>query len=331
MAVAGVNPKLCMSLVEMQAFYQDDKIGKVLELMNQTNDILNDIPWIEANTELGHKTKIRTKLPEVHFRRLYQGVPYSKGAFSQVVDTCSFLEARSLVDEAEVKLFGDKANAFRMSESAGFLESMRQTVATNLFYGNQNKTQDEFNGFAMRYPTSKSPNVLNAGGTGSNCTSVWFIAWGDQTTHGIYPKGSTGGLDREDLGRQTVQDDKGNSYEALVDRYQWRTGLTVRDWRSVVRICNIDTTKLDKRNGEEGFIDLQKLLIQARNLMPESMQSKGIWYMNKDVKTALELQSIDSKSVRISYGQYFDSKDVLAISSRPVRQCDVILNTETNI
>lgn len=63
------------TLAEMEAWYADEPAGAVLELMNQTNDILSDVQWLESNQTDGHKTRIRTGLPEVYWRRIYRGTP----------------------------------------------------------------------------------------------------------------------------------------------------------------------------------------------------------------------------------------------------------------
>lgn len=329
--LAGSQAKLSMTFAEMQAFYGGTDTGNVIELMNQTNDILSDVPWIEANGTDGHKTIIRTGLPAVYWRRAYRGTPVSKSEKTQVKELCGILEARSEVDEIILNCYEDKKNAFRMSESSAFMESMRQKMANTLFYGDSNKSPEEFNGIGMRYPAKEAPNVIDAGGTGDTLTSIWLVSWGDNTVHGIYPKGSKSGLEHDDLGRLTVADEKGNRYEAVVDRYRWMCGLAVRDWRAVVRIANIDTEKLGLGVGEDGFIDFKKLLVKAKNLMPEHMRGKAVWYCNSEVMTALELQSSDPKGIHLTYGQYFNSESVAAVFGRPVRQCDAILSTEKAI
>lgn len=326
--------KLSMTLTEMEAFYGskgDTATAAVIELMNQTNDILSDIPWIEANETGGHKTVIRTGLPEVYWRRLYRGTPPSKSQKTQVTEVCGMLEARSEIDAKLLELYGEKKGAFRMSEGLAFTESMRQKVAETLFYGNNTLRPDEFNGFSLRYPAKQAPNVIDAGGTGSKNTSMYLIAWGDNTVHGIYPKYSKGGLAHKELGEQTVTDENGNKFEAVVDKYGWDCGLAVRDWRAVVRIANIDTEKLSLGVGEAGFIDFKKFLVQAKNKMPAHMRAKAVWYCNSDVLTALENQASDPKGVHLTYGQYFNSESVAAIFGRPVRQCDVLLSTEDAI
>lgn len=325
------NKGLVATLAELEDFYkgQNAGAGEVLELMNQTNDILSDVQWMESNQTDGHLTRIRTGLPEVYWRRLYRGTPPSKSEWAQVKETCGMLEALQELDVQEVELYGDKARAFRLSEAMAFAESMRQKVAATLFYGDNSIVPDEFNGLAKRYPAPGSPHVVNAGGSTANKeTSMWLICWGSNTAHGLYPKGTTGGFKKEDLGKYMTADADGNKFQCFGDKYNWACGLAVRDWRAVVRICNIDTTKLAVRKGATGFLDLQALTIQAKNLMPPEMRNKAIWYCNQDLMTALELQSIDSGNVHLEYGEFFSSKAVPTLHGRPIRQCDQILSTE---
>ena len=329
--MASPNIGLVATLAELEQFYKGTKAGDIIELMNQTNDILDDVLFMESNQSDGHLTRIRTGLPEAYWRRLYQGTPPSKSKWAQVKEGCGILESLMEVDVEELNLYGDKANAFRLSEGKAFAEAMRQKVASTLFYGDSNKDPDEFNGFAMRYPSKTSPNVIDAGGTGNNCTSAYLVAWGSDMAHGLYPKGSTGGLSHEDLGKYMTQDTEGRKYQCTGDKYNWRCGLTVRDWRSVVRLANIPVEKLMLRKGETGFIDLQKLTILAKNKMPENMRNKAIWYVNSEVMTALELQASDAGNVHLVYGELWNSKAVPNIHGRPIRQCDVISNAEKAI
>ena len=333
------NKGIVATLAELEDFYKGQKAGDIIELMNQTNDILTDVPLMESNQSDGHLTRIRTGLPEVYWRRLYQGTPPSKSQWSQVKGGCGILEAIMELDVEEIALYGDKAKAFRLSEGKAFTESMRQKVAATMFYGDNNKNPDEFNGLAMRYPSKTSPNVIDAGGTGNACTSMYLICWGANTAHGLYPKGSTGGLSNEDLGKYMAQDADGRKFQVVGDKYNWRCGLTVRDWRSVVRIANIPVTALTLKKTDTGFIDLHRLTIQAKNKMPENMRSSAIWYCNSDVLTALELQATDAGNVTLAYrvedsgkgGPLFRSTQITSLHGRPIRQCDALISTEKAI
>ena len=318
-----------VTLAEMEQFYRGEKAGQIIELMNRTNDIMDDVPWMEANQSDGHLTRIRTGLPEIYWRRLYQGTPPAKSQWSQVKESCGILEAIMELDVEELRLYGSRDKAFRMSEGIAFAEAMRQKVASTLFYGDSNLNPDAFNGLAMRYPAKDAENVLDAGGTDEGgCTSLWLVSWGAQAVHGIYPKDSTGGLSHEDLHTYMAQDDNGRKYQVTGDKYNWRCGLAVRDWRAGVRIANLPVAALGTRKGEEGFIDLQKLTIEAKNKMPQHLRQKAIWYGNADALTALELQNSDAGQVQLQYGEFFAAQAVPVLHGRPVRQCDAILSTE---
>lgn len=325
---------LVATLAELEAFYKRTDAGDIIELMNQTNDVLDDVQWMESNQSDGHLTRIRTGLPEVYWRRIYRGTPPSKSKWSQVKETTGLLEARMELDVEEIRLYADRCRAFRTSESLAFTESMRQKVATTLFYGDNGVNPDEFNGFAQRYPYTKDPalkvpNVVDGGAApGAESASMWLVAWGPNRAHGLYPKGSNGGLSHEDLGQRTVEDTEGRKFEAMVDKYTWHCGLTVRDWRAVVRIAGLQTENLTKAKDEAGFIDLHRLTIRAKNLMPENMRNAAIWYCNTDVMTALEFQASDSGNVQLQYGDLFNSKAVPVLHGRPVRQCDALVSTE---
>jgi len=110
---------LVVSLAEMEQFYRGDKAGQIIELMNKTNDIMDDVLWMESNQSDGHLTRIRTGLPEVYWRRLYQGTPPSKSQWSQVKEGCGILEAIMELDVEELRLYGSRDKVFRMSEGRG--------------------------------------------------------------------------------------------------------------------------------------------------------------------------------------------------------------------
>lgn len=142
---------LVRTLAEWRQFFKENgQAHEVLELMDQDNSINDDIPWMEANHKDGHVSVIRTKLPEVYWRRLYKGVPNSKTGVSQVKDATAMMEARNNLDVKLLKIQGDQAAAYRAQEDRGFMEAFRQKLATTLFYGDSNSNPDEFNGLPVR-------------------------------------------------------------------------------------------------------------------------------------------------------------------------------------
>lgn len=328
------------NLAELQEFYRSQKIDTTtIELMNQTNDILSDVPWREANSTKGHETRVRTGLPDVYFRRLYRGTPLSRSQYSRVVEGIGMLESRMELDRLEKDLYGATFGSYRMSEAKAHMEALRQKVAELFFYGNHAENADEFDGFATRYNDLGNPHVINAEETegtesseSENYTSMYLVAWGPDSVHGIFPKESFGGLKHSDLGQYTTTDSDGNRFEVFADLFSWNCGLAVRDWRSVVRICNIDTDKmLTSAEDDEAAINFRALTIKAKNMIPAWMRNRAIWYMSEEAMTALEIAASDTKNVHLRYGELFGSKNIPFLHSLPIRQCDVIKNNEEKV
>lgn len=330
MATPNINGTMVRTLGEWGQFFgKDGKPNNIIELMNQDNSILDDILWLEANGSDGHTTTIRNGLPDVYWSRLYKGIPPSKSKVSQVKDTCGMLEGRSLIDVRMLELHQSQAGAYRMSEAKSFTESMRQKLASTIFYGDVLANPDGFHGLGARYANKNAPQVIDAGGTTADkCASIWGMVWGEHEVHGIFPKDSQGGLKHKPLPEENAYDDVGNMYRVVGDQFIWNAGLTVRDWRCVVRICNIDTTKLGLRKGDAGFVDLHRLTVQAKNLLPPEKRTRLTWYANSDVLTAMELQSTDAGYLHLVYGDLFNSKGIPLLHGRPLRQVDALLSTE---
>ncbi len=311
----------------------NDKVAAIIELLNETNEILDDMKSREGNLLTGHKTTVRTGLPSATWRLLNYGVQPSKSQSKPVTDTTGMLEAYAEVDKELADLNGNTA-AFRLSEDKGFLEAMNQEMAETLFYGNVAVDPEKFTGLSPRYSTlSTSPtnigyNIINAGGTTANeQTSVWLIVWGESTIHGIYPKGSVGGFKHQDLGEETLTDANGGLYQGYRTHYQWKIGLTVRDWRYAVRIANIDWQDTVTRTADTEQADLVGVMIQAIETIPNLNMGTPVFYMRREVRTALRNQIRTDSNVQLTVDTVA-GKRVVSFDEIPVKRVDQILQTE---
>src|SRR5678815_4644086 len=266
------------------------KVSTIVELLNQSNEILDDMAWKEGNLETGHRTTVRTGLPAVAWRLLNQGVTPSKSTTAQIDEQAGMLEAWSEVDKDLALLNGNTA-AFRLSEARAFIEAMNQEMAQTLFYGNAGVAPEEFTGFSVRYSLSTAPNgdnVIKAGGVGADNTSIWLVAWGDETVSGIFPKGSKAGLLHEDFGEVTVEMTAGlpgSRMRALQERFQWKAGIAVKDWRYIVRICNVDISDA----GAAAAVTIINAMEQAVETIPNRL-GKPVFYMNRTMRRLLRKQ-----------------------------------------
>jgi len=316
----------------------EGRVPVVAELLSQTNEILEDCVFKEGNLPTGDRVVIRTGLPSVYWRALNQGIPNSKSTTAQVDEACGILEARSEVDKDLAMLNGNTAQ-FRLSEDVAFLEAMNQTQATTLFYGNPATDPKQFLGLAPRYSSSTAgngQNVLKAGGSDATSnTSIYLVVWGDQTAYCPFPKGSSAGLMHEDLGEQTVYNSDGTRLQAYATRYQWKNGLVVKDWRYVVRICNIDTDDLMAQSGTQEAGDstaIIKMMSRALYRIPNMAMGRAAFYMNRTVHSGLAIAALDKSQyvLKVNEGlsQFGTPYSWLSFQGVPLRKVDAIVNTE---
>lgn len=318
----------------------DGRVPVVAELLSQSNEILEDCVFKEGNLPTGERVVIRTGLPTVYWRALNQGIPSSKSTTAQVDEACGILEARSEVDKDLAMLNGNTAQ-FRLSEDTAFLEAMNQTQATTLFYGNPGVDSKQFLGLAARYSDSTAANgqnILKAGGSGSDNTSIYLVVWGDNTVYCPFPKGSKAGLIHEDLGEQTVYNSDGTRMQALATRYQWKNGLVVKDWRYVVRIANIDVSDLIAQTGTQApsaATAIIKLMARALYRIPNMAMGRAAFYMNRTVHSGLSIAALDKSQyvLKINEGlsQFGMPYSWLSFLGVPLRRVDALLNTEAAI
>jgi hypothetical protein len=309
----------------------DGKIASIVEILNATNPVLDDLSMVEGNLPTGHRTTIRTGLPAPTWRKLYGGVQPTKSTTVQVTDSAGMLEAYAEVDKALADLNGNTA-AFRLSEDAAHIEGMGQEMAQTLFYGNEGTEPEAFTGLAPRYNSlsaENGDNIIDAGGNDTDLTSIWLCVWGNQTGHGIYPKGSLACLQMTDKGQVTVEnvDGNGGRMEAYRTHYRWDCGLTIRDWRYFVRIANIDISALNTLANTK---DIISWMIQASERIPEMGKGRAAFYMNRRLREKLRLGILEKVSSNLTW-ETVAGERVMTFDDIPVRRTDALINTESRV
>jgi len=310
------------------------KIDTIVEILNETNEILEDATMIEGNLPTGHRTTIRTGLPAPTWRKLYGGVQPTKSTTAQITDNTGMMEAYAEVDKALADLNGNTA-AFRLSEDRSHLEGMNQEYVDTLFFGDEATAPAEFTGLAPRYNStsaSNGENIISGGGSGSDNTSIWLICWGPNTVHGIYPKGSVAGLTMTDKGQVTIEDvdGSGGRMEAYRTHYRWDCGLTVRDWRYAVRIANIDKSALTK-DSSGSSADLTDLMAQAVEMIPSLGMGRPAFYCSRKIKSFLRRQLASKVANSTLTMEQVGGKHVVMYDGIPVRRTDALAPDEATV
>ena len=313
------------------------QIATVIEMLKEENAILDDALTMACNMGTIHRTTIRTGLPTVTWGQFYKGIPQSKSTTAQVDDTTGFVEQLSSIDTRLLNISGNP-NAVRLSEAQASLEAISQEVAATLIYGNDNTAPEEFTGLAPRFNSLSAVNggqIVDAGGTGADNTSIWFVTWGDNQCHMLYPNGTAGGVTREDKGEQRTLDAASNPYFVKEELFSQHAGLTVRDWRQVSRVANIDTSLL-----AAGSVDIYAFMRKAFWRLKKQRVNGGRMaiYCNSDVLEALDADSTPTAATGVTANTpvrlrptEVDGFEVMAYRGMPVRQVDAVLATEAQI
>jgi hypothetical protein len=311
------------------------KIATIVEMLKQTNPILEDMVAIQANDTKVHTSTIRTGLPSATWRQFYGSVAPSKSKTAQVKDTIGMLEAYAEVDKRMAEQSGDM-NGFRLSESLAFLESMNQTMATTLFYGSEAVYPERFNGLAPRYATYSTTetnigfNIVpyhdESAGSGSDIYDMFLVVWGPNTIHALYPKGSAAGFRMEDKGQQTKETSTG-LYEVMRAHYMWDLGLCVRDWRYGVRVCNVDLSDIAAETTTSALLDAMD---KAYYKIPSFDMGRAAWYCPPAILPYLQKQAATRAAAALTL-DFPSGKPVVRHLGVPIRPCQALVASSDEV
>ena len=318
----------------------DGKIAKIAEVLTQYNEILDDITFVEGNLPTGHKTTVRASLPIPTWRLLNTGVVRTKSTTNQITDVVGMLEAYSEVDKDLAELNGNTSD-FRFTEDLAHVEGMNQEFSSTLIYGDTSIDPEKFVGLAPRYYSVSSGttqgNVIDGGGVGSDNTSIWLLGWSPTTIHGIFPKGGQAGLQMTDKGLLTVYDSNNRPFEAWMTHFQWKVGLTIRDWRYVVRICNVDISDLETAgDAADTSANIIKLMSIALDKFPPNGFVRPVFYCSNRVRSMLRVKVLEKSNMHITLNEMQSAisglnRPGLQFMGVPVRRVDSILVDEARI
>lgn len=313
-------------------------VSDIVEILDQSNDMLDDIVWQEANNTTGHLVTIRDGIPEPVFRKLYGFVPPAKSTTQQVTESIGMLENYSIIDAKAAELNGMKPE-WMLSEQKPFIEGFNQKLARYLIYGNEATEPEGFTGLAPRFNSLAAENGSNivlenraAAPDNADNTSIWLVVWGPDSVFGIYPKGSTAGISHTDDGLQTETDSSGGKRKVYQNHYKWDCGLCVKDWRQVVRIqINQEDLTRDASAGPK----LLDLMDEALDVVYNINAGRAAFYCNRKVRSFLRSQTRAKAGSQITMEQLTRANGARQIiptyDGIPIRRVDAITKTESGI
>jgi hypothetical protein len=292
----------------------------IIELLREVNQMMIDVPAFEANNGTINTTLQRNIRPMGEHRIYNQGIGKQATVTKLVHDRVAILEEYSDVD-VDMALNSGNVPATRQSEAVAIIKGMGLTQASTLIYGSDSVAQ-EFSGLMERYNSLSNPNVVNAGGTGANNTSIYLAAVGRDLFHLIYPKGAEGaGVSRIDSGIVYVKDAAGKEYRAYREFFKAQYGIAVRAPVAVKRICNIPANIAPA--------DLLDIILDTRWKMPPGATTYAL-YANVDIQVKIDKAAREKNNVVYYAGDPW-GKPTTHVRDLRVRQMDCILNTESAV
>ena len=336
--LSDLNPSLADVLSRTDP---DGNIAPIIEAAARANGIIGDATYVECNDGTKHQHVIRTGIPEPAFRRYNAGVQPSKSTTVPVIDTTGMIEDYCEVDKALADMSGNAAG-FRASEVIAKMQGFNNFVASNMIYGDTATTPEGFMGLAPRFndpAVASGRQMVNGGGSGSDNTSIWFVTWGGKGCNLIYPKGSAVGFNHRDLGETTKEMSSNKLQQIYRDHMKWDIGMTLGDWRSVARVCNIDISNLTK-DASSGA-DIIDLMIDAEELLDTSstmsvnmdgnlVQGKTVIYVGRTIAKFLRKQALNKTNVDLRVEEVA-GKRVTMWGEYEVKRIDAITETEATI
>jgi hypothetical protein len=332
MSEINVNSK--MSFMELSKRLHKDGAAMldIAEVMTETNEMLEDIPWFQCNQILTEKIARRTSLPTGTWRKAYQGVA-SKASTTQVVEEpVALLEARSEIDEDIIDNAPDK-KATRRSEDVAFTQGLAQQLAEAFIAGKIAGNDGCFDGLQQRLNDLDQITVFDGGNAGG--TSVYVVDWGRMGAYGIYPAAAANrgplGLtintnpSGSANGKEKAFDGNNNPYYVYATQFKWWVGLAVKDELKIGRYCNINPTI----GGSNSFSEDKLIeLLNRGHFNPATTRI----YMNPTRLTQCEIRGKDKANMNWnSIDSALGGKKLTTFRGVIVRRLDAISDSETTV
>ena len=121
-------------------------------------------------------------------------------------------------------------------------------------------------------------------------------------------------------------------YEVYRDHFKWDIGFTVRDWRQVVRIANINTSNLETAgDASDTSANIIKYMTVALNKIIKPNSVKLAFYMTRKCRAMLLTKIMSKSNTFLTIGDYQGRQNILQFMGIPVRICDSLLETESQV
>lgn len=325
------------SLMDRAKRTSDGKtIQKIISVMNKKiDDLLRDIPFLEANWGLQHKI-IRDVAMAASTRRNFGGLVKATKRGSQVVfEPVALIERRSQVDEDQIDTLANP-DVERNNQDTGHIQKLAEDIVYAFLHDNPASGNEYTNGLESRLNKLSQTlgNTFSGGYTtgGSTCASIYIVDFNTvDGCFGIYPPGTLRnteyGISARNKGKLQIGDETNGYRFDYVTQFKAWLGIAVVNERKIARIANINPD--NTAAGSFCYDDtIAKKIVEALNLGMFDRATTRI-IVNENVKAGMDIYAMLKGNVYLTIQEVF-GRPVLTFQDVPIRMVDrtILLNTE---
>lgn len=308
------------TLVDLAKETFNKKVLAIAEILTEKTPVIRTAMIEEANSLTSHVFDTRAAEPIGTFTSFNQGIPYESSQVDQEEEPMATCESMSAVDQ-RLLMKSPSPYKTRAQRDRAYIAGLGKTFEEYFFYGNTAVNHKVFDGLATRYDAAADTQVIDEGGSGSDCTSLWLVEWGWDTAYLIYPTGSkTAGIQTQNLGLRLVSDGEATPHDfpAYISHFKWEAGLVIVDPDAVQRIASIETS------GTANIFDY-KNMITAINKLPG--RGRPVCYAPRAVITQMDIDLASKVNLYLTIAEAYGKKTV-HFREVPVFRADEISEKE---
>lgn len=329
--VANFKPS---TLAEFESLVPESNAGKkvLIHTIRDYMPFFDQAVITSASDGTRDVGQIITEYPEGELRAYNEGWGSSQVMGRPVAYETAMIRTRNEIDIEVLKKKGADADTYRLRRDQAFMRGLARQAVRKVFYGDRTSDGRDVLGLQniVKYGTEFESRIIDAGGSTANAQSeIWLIDWDEEAMHLTIPQGSEApGVFMDPIeGEQYAFDKNGKRFRAKITEFGWDLGVSVFDPLKIVRVVNVDTTKLSKSHTTAGSADLVDLLTQAVNLLPNGASGKCAFYMNETLTGILTRQMQNRPNNQLGWDTIAGRK-VIAWGDIPVHKLgsDVLFN-----
>ncbi|MCL2622431.1 MAG: hypothetical protein FWD31_02095 [Planctomycetaceae bacterium] len=196
---------------------------------------------VEETSDDVIKSMLRTGLPKVQpFRIANKGVKPGKGKYEKRIVELATCTSTWFCDRSIIDKNRSRGVRYMEEEGKGTIRANILALENQFFYGRRTDHGGVDIGFQGLHDFCDPERVHDAGGTGTDLASIWFVFW--NTHNGVsWVYGKNGSITLSEPKLETAYDDDKGVFEAYRQFMEFYPAVKMMHKDAVYRIANVKT------------------------------------------------------------------------------------------